>query len=54
MHFKALLNLDNIGPDDKGINHVKDDTEITDNLDHLWHDLSLYHLDQYYLDLIAP
>lgn len=33
MHFKALLNLDNIGPDDKGINHVKDDTEITDHLD---------------------
>lgn len=33
MHFKSLLNLEDIGPDEKGINHVTEDTEITDNLD---------------------
>lgn len=33
MTFKHVDDLNHIGPDDKGINHVNTDTEITNNLD---------------------
>src|SRR5699024_2740845 len=33
MSFKELDNLSNIAPDDKGINYVTSDTEITNDLD---------------------
>lgn len=33
MSFKHVDDLSNIGPDDKGINHVISDTEISNDLD---------------------